>query len=99
VYSGPHPSGYKSWLDWRASCGFTGSLRGVSVKALTPAEGGVAMHVPEEPCRPSEQDMMGAIKKPDLRCDEHSDVRATVRELLLWFNELEGRVKALENER
>jgi len=50
----------------------------------------------KEPSRPSERDMMGGIQKPDLRCEEHCAVRATVRELLMWFQELDERVKELE---
>jgi hypothetical protein len=40
--------------------------------------------------------MMGGIRNPDLRCEEHSSVLAMVRDLLVWFQDLDERVKALE---
>jgi len=49
-----------------------------------------------EETHPSERDMMSGILKPDLRCEEHSRLSEQIRRLLLWFQELEERVKALE---
>lgn len=50
-------------------------------------------------CRPWERDMMGGIQKPDLRCEEHSEVYKMVREMLLWLQELDERLKVLESSR
>ena len=52
-----------------------------------------------EESRPSERDMMGGLEKPNLRCVEDSDVRSMVRDLLVWFRELEERVKVLEEKK
>jgi len=51
-----------------------------------------------EPTRPSERDTMGGIKKPDLRCEEHSATTQQIIEILAWLTLLDGRVKTLEEE-
>jgi len=49
-----------------------------------------------EETRPSERDMMGGLERPDLRCEEHGRLSEQIRRLLIWFQELDERVKSLE---
>ena len=53
----------------------------------------------DEPCRPSERDMIDAPRHPDLRCREHDSLCEVAHSLHRRIMELEERVTRLESGR